>query len=78
MRKRKRGPVDDVSESSEADVKRVKNTMAARRYRERQRKDVEILDARIKQLEEELATSRLEVVWWKMEAEKWRSQAEKK
>ncbi|KNE01780.2 hypothetical protein QG37_01119 [Candidozyma auris] len=55
----------------------MRNTLAARRYRERQRKDVEILDNRIKQIEEELNSARLEIMWWKMESQRWREEAEK-
>lgn len=57
--------------------KRMRNTMAARRYRERQRRDVEVLDSRIKQLEDELNKSKLEVMWWKMESKRWEEKAEK-
>lgn len=63
---------EDVVES---DTKRGRNTLAARRYRERQRKDVEVLDARIRQIEEELNKARLEAMWWKAESSRWKEEA---
>ncbi|CUM63888.1 uncharacterized protein PRCAT00001476001 [Priceomyces carsonii] len=58
------------------DRKRVKNTLAARRYRERRQKEVEILDERVRELEKELSSSLFEARWWKMEAQRWRELCE--
>ncbi|KAL6024481.1 hypothetical protein ACNR91_001680 [Candidozyma auris] len=77
LRKRKHRPSESGVKSIPANDKRMRNTLAARRYRERQRKDVEILDNRIKQIEEELNSARLEIMWWKMESQRWREEAEK-
>lgn len=77
IKKRKNRP-QDSSESLGGDSKRVRNTLAARRYRERQRKDVEVLDARVRQVEQELNQAKLEIMWWKMESARWKEEAEKR
>lgn len=74
--KKRSKPVEEIPKSRID--KRAKNTLAARKYRERQRKDFEALDSRVKQLEQELALSKLETAWWKMESERWKNEATKK
>ncbi|CAH6723892.1 hypothetical protein CLIB1444_22S00584 [[Candida] jaroonii] len=66
--KRKTRPAKQQT-ALDQDTKRQRNTLAARRYRERQQKDFEVLDNRIKQLEKELADSKLETLWWKMKCQ---------
>lgn len=66
--KRKTRPAKQQT-ALDQDTKRQRNTLAARRYRERQQKDFEILDNRIKQLEKELADSKMETLWWKMKCQ---------
>lgn len=51
--------------------KRARNTLAARKYRERRQKELDVLDQRVKALENELESARLEAKWWKMEASRW-------
>lgn len=75
--KRKCRPLEMKLDQAPKSDKRMRNTMAARRYRERQRRDVEVLDSRVKQLEEELNKSKLEVMWWKMESKRWEEKAER-
>ncbi|KAK9454034.1 hypothetical protein V1511DRAFT_530754 [Dipodascopsis uninucleata] len=58
-------------------AKRMKNTLAARKYRQKREEEIEILDRRVKELEEKLSLSKVEVQWWKMEAERWQRLAEK-
>lgn len=69
--------ISNTDQINENKSKRLKNTLAARRYRERQRKEVEILDSGIKKLELELSNTKMELMWWKMEAEKWRELAQR-
>jgi hypothetical protein len=61
---------------NERAMKRMKNTLAARRYRQRRLEEVELLDKRVKELQEELSTARVEAKWWKMEARRWQEQAQ--
>ncbi|KAF3985229.1 hypothetical protein FT663_05382 [Candidozyma haemuli var. vulneris] len=77
LSKRKHRPLEVKAEAVPMSDKRTRNTLAARRYRERQRKDVEVLDSRIKQIEEELNNAKLEIMWWKMESKRWKEEAEK-
>lgn len=77
LEKRKFRPIEQALEVHKSD-KKLRNTMAARRYRQRQRQDIELLDARIKQLELELVSAKLETRWWQMEAGRWESQAKNK
>lgn len=60
------------------ETKRVRNTIAARRYRQRRQKEVEILDKKVKELEHELSTTKMETKWWQMEAQRWQKLAEKR
>lgn len=78
LEKRKFRPIEMPAEVQKKSDKKLRNTMAARRYRQRQRHDIEVLDARIKQLEEELVGAKLEAKWWQMEANRWESQAKDK
>lgn len=77
IKRRNNRPTKTESKTAE-NSRRMRNTMAARRYRERQRKDVEVLDERIKQVEEELRNAKLEILWWKMESNKWKEEAQRK
>lgn len=77
IKRRNNRPIKTESKSNN-DSRRMRNTMAARRYRERQRKDVEVLDARIRQVEEELRSAKLEMMWWKLESAKWKEEAQRK
>lgn len=77
LKRRKNRPVEANLEGFEVDSKRTRNTLAARRYRERQRKDVEVLDARIRQVEQELRNAKQELKRWKTEALKWKEQVQK-
>lgn len=76
-RKRRSSPTNLLSEDS-CETKRSRNTVAARRYRERRQKEVEILDKKVKELEHELSTTRMETKWWQMEARRWQELAEKR
>lgn len=60
------------------ETKRVRNTVAARRYRQRRQKEVEILDKKVKELEHELSATKMETKWWQMEARRWQELAEKR
>lgn len=75
--KRRNNRPNKVESKSNNDTRRMRNTMAARRYRERQRSDLEVLDARIRQVEEELRSAKLEIKWWKMESTKWKEEAQR-
>lgn len=75
--KRKHRPLELKPDQVPKSDKRMRNTLAARRYRERQRKDVEVLDSRIKQMEEELNKAKLEAMWWKMESKRWKEEVDK-
>ncbi|CCE78567.1 Piso0_001194 [Millerozyma farinosa CBS 7064] len=55
--------------------KRARNTLAARKYRERRQKELDVLDKRVKALENELESAKLEAKWWKMEASRWQAYA---
>lgn len=55
--------------------KRARNTLAARKYRERRQKELDVLDKRVKALENELESAKLEAKWWKMEASRWQEYA---
>lgn len=77
LKRRSNRPAKAGSANGE-DSRRMRNTMAARRYRERQRKDVEVLDARIRQMEEELRNAKVEIMWWKMESTRWKEEAQRK
>lgn len=78
-RKRRARP-DIVTPPSEEghDAKRSKNTMAARKYRQKRQQEVEVLDKRVKELEEQLTMAKVETKWWQMEAERWKSLAQDK
>lgn len=76
-RKRRSSPKNLLSEDLH-ETKRLKNTIAARRYRERRQKEVEILDKKVKELEHELSTTKMETKWWQMEARRWQELAEKR
>lgn len=52
------------------------NALAARKYREKRKKEVDVLLDRIQELEESLSTANLETKWWKMEAQRWKDAAE--
>lgn len=77
LSKRKHRPLELKPDQVPKSDKRMRNTLAARRYRERQRKDVEVLDSRIKQMEEELNKAKLEAMWWKMESKRWKEEVDK-
>lgn len=77
LSKRKHRPLELKPDQAPKSDKRMRNTLAARRYRERQRKDVEVLDSRIKQMEEELNKAKLEAMWWKMESKRWKEEVDK-
>lgn len=77
IKKRKNRSQESGSESLGGNTKRIRNTLAARRYRERQRKDVEVLDARVRQVEHELSQAKLEIMWWKMESSRWKEEVER-
>jgi hypothetical protein len=78
-RKRRAHP-DIVTPPSEegSDAKRTKNTLAARKYRQKRQQEVEVLDKRVKELEEQLTMAKVETKWWKMEAERWKNLAQDK
>lgn len=76
-RKRRSSPKNLLSEDL-CETKRSRNTIAARKYRERRQKEVEILDKKVKELEHELSTTKMETKWWQMEAQRWQELAEKR
>lgn len=53
-----------------------KNTLAARRYRQRQAQEIETFDKRMKELEDKFALATEETKKWKLEAEYWKNIAE--
>lgn len=67
---------ENNNENDEKD-KRKRNTLAARKYRQRRIQEIEVLDNRVKELEQKLNTANLETKWWKMEAERWKELAKK-
>ncbi|KAA8915893.1 hypothetical protein TRICI_001907 [Trichomonascus ciferrii] len=79
-KRKRRAQPDIVTPPSEegSDAKRAKNTIAARKYRQKRQQEVEVLDKRVKELEEQLTMAKVETKWWKMEAERWKSLAEDK
>lgn len=69
-------PSDEAASDLVRNAKRIKNTLAARRYRRKRQEEIEVLDKRVKELEKELDKAKLEARWWKMEASRWRQLAE--
>lgn len=75
-RKRRNAPKSSPVEVSTV-TKRTRNTLAARRYRQRRQEEVEILDTKVRELELELAKAKLEAKWWQMESQRWKEMAKK-
>lgn len=78
LEKRKRRGSAKSHIREDCKTKRVRNTMAARRYRQRRQEEVEILDKKVEELEDELSKTKLDTKWWQMEAQRWRELAEKR
>lgn len=77
-KRKRRSSTKNLRLEGTCETKRVRNTIAARRYRERRQKELEILDKKVKELEQDLNTSKMETKWWQMEAQRWRELAEKR
>lgn len=77
-KRKRRSSTKNLLSEDLCETKRVRNTIAARRYRQRRQKEVEILDKKVKDLEQELSTTRMETKWWQMEARRWQELAEKR
>ncbi|RLV85508.1 hypothetical protein JA9_001509 [Meyerozyma sp. JA9] len=78
LEKRKRRNAPKTSPVEVASVtKRTRNTLAARRYRQRRQEEVEILDTKVRELEQEVAKAKLEAQWWQMEAQRWKEMAKR-
>lgn len=77
-KRKRRSSTKNLQLEGTCETKRVRNTIAARRYRERRQKEVEILDKKVKELEQDLNTTKMEAKWWKMEAQRWQELAEKR
>lgn len=75
-RKRRNAPKTSPVEVSTV-TKRTRNTLAARRYRQRRQEEVEILDTKVRELEAELAKAKLEAKWWQMESQRWKEMAKR-
>ena len=75
-RKRRNAPKSSPVEVSSV-TKRTRNTLAARRYRQRRQEEVEILDTKVRELELELAKAKLEAKGWQMESQRWKEMAKK-
>lgn len=76
-RKRRNGVKASPVDSSNVN-KRTRNTLAARRYRQRRQQEVDVLDNKVKELEDELAKAKLEAQWWQMESKRWKEIADGK
>lgn len=78
-KRRKRKPATNGNISVDTDdpvaKKRAINTLAARKYRKQRQQEVEKLEERIRQLENERSNLDIEVKWWKMEAQRWKELA---
>lgn len=77
-KRKRRNPSKSLLPEDVSGTKRVRNTLAARRYRQRRQKEVEILDEKLQELQRELSSAKLETKWWQMEAQRWKELAEKK
>lgn len=77
-KRKRRSSTKNLRLEGTCETKRVRNTIAARRYRERRQKEVEILDKKVKELEQDLNTAKMETKWWQMEAQRWQELAEKR
>lgn len=67
---------DNNNETVSKGEKIRKNTLAARRYRQRQAQEIETFDKRMKELEAKFALATEETKRWKLEAEYWKNIAE--
>lgn len=77
-KRKRRNSTKHLQSEDMCETKRVKNTIAARRYREKRQKEVEILDKKVKELEHEVSTAKMETKWWQMEVRRWQELAEKR
>lgn len=57
-------------------IKRARNTLAARRYRQKRVEKLEELEGLLAEAEKEKERCKEEAVRWRMEAEKWRGRYE--
>jgi len=69
-------PIQITENDDERDIKRKRNTAAARRYRKKKQDRMEQLEEEIEQLKEEKETIKEEAMKWKMEAEKYQALVE--
>lgn len=73
LKRKRRRRLNDSAPDEENFTKRARNTIAARKYRQRRLEEVEVLSKKVKELEEELSKSKLETSWWQMEARRWQA-----
>jgi len=69
-------PIQITETDDERDIKRKRNTAAARRYRKKKQDRMEELEGEIKELKRGKEELRQEALRWKMESEKWKSLCE--
>lgn len=69
-------PIQITETDDERDIKRKRNTAAARRYRKKKQDRMEQLEEEIEQLKEEKEQMKEEAMKWKMEAEKYQALVE--
>lgn len=70
-------PAIEITETDdERDIKRKRNTAAARRYRQKKQDRMSQLEEEIEVLKEEKETMRQEAMKWQMEAEKFKALVE--
>lgn len=69
-------PIQITETDDERDIKRKRNTAAARRYRKKKQDKMEQLEEEIEQLKEEKEQIKEEAMKWKMEAEKYQALVE--
>lgn len=69
-------PIEITETDDDRDIKRKRNTAAARRYRQKKQDQMAELEAEIEVLKEEKETIRQETLRWKMEAEKFKALVE--
>lgn len=78
IEKRKSRATRKSEDDKVAKLKQNRNTLAARRYRQKRQEEVEVLDKRVKELEKQLSDATLQAKWWEMEAQRWKSMVEEK
>lgn len=66
---------EEIASNRALSVKRRKNTLAARKYRQKNLEEKQLLAQKVTELEKQLDVARLEAKWWQMEADRWKQTA---